>query len=220
VKPGGSDYDSISLDISAEIFNKLPSGTGGFGGFSLVAETKGKPYFIHHEIDDASASKTSSGFISKCTLNIFVKIYADNGTREGEYTYDVDYILQGGLLLLHCQYTVDVRQAKPQWVVEGERSMQQFGSIIGITMSSVLFLIIPSIVLIRKIRRPSYSRGTLTRRRAVLGIAVALFGVLGIASYISILLANPQGNIDSLGYLPPFITYVGFLLISAVIFMP
>jgi len=81
-------------------------------------------------------------------------------------------------------------------------------------------LIIPSIVLIRKIRRPSYSRGTLTRRRAVLGIAVALFGVLGIASYISILLANPQGNIDSLGYLPPFITYVGFLLISAVIFMP
>lgn len=219
VKPGGSHSDSIVLSISSDIFDKLPSNYGGVGGFSLTFETADKPPFIHHRISDSSASKVSSGFFSNCKLYISTQVSADNGTEEGEYAYNVVYRLQGSLLIIRCRYTVEVRQAKPQWVVEEENTMELVGEASAIALTSGVFILTPLFVLIRKIRRPAYSRGKPGWGRKIIGGAVGLFGLILIATVISAIL-TAQGTVVLWDFLPGSTFGVGMILICIIILMP
>ena len=184
LQPGGSKFDSITIEIGSEIFDKLPSISSG--GFSLVAETEGKPQFIKHHVDDAKASKVSSGFVSKCQVDIYYTISVDNNTQEGTYVYDVVYNLQNGLLRISRNHVIEVSWEKPAWVVEKEKEEESWGSflsstgyILAASFTIAIFLVIPLFLLIRKIRRPQYERGKLGWKRAIVGIALFI-----IASYV------------------------------------
>lgn len=221
LKPGDTHYDSISMDIRCDIFDKLPRGLPGLGGFSLTAETQGKPPFINHRVSDAEATKLESGFFPKCELDIFYSISAANDSPEGVFTYDVIYNLQNGLLTIPRRYVLEVSWDKPAWLEEAEKEMESFsilarqiaGPVFFVSLTA-LFVGLPGFFVIRKLRKPLNERAKVGWRRAILGVAIIVFTVYLV--------------VDSLRYLPtvpnPFeylvtmvIFAVGFTLISILI---
>jgi len=185
LKPGGSKLDWISIEIGSGIYDKLPSSSSS--GFSLVAETEGKPQFINHYVEDASAYKVSSGLIANCQLDITYKISVDNNTQEGTYVYDVVYNLQHGLLKISRQHVVEVSWEKPAWVVEEGKGNASWGFtetiLVGSFTSGIMFFV-PLFFLIRKIRRPQSERGKVGWVRAIVGGAILL--IAGYALYDTI----------------------------------
>jgi hypothetical protein len=131
----------------------------------------------------------------------------------------VVYRLQGSLLIIRCRYTVEVRQAKPQWVVEEENTMELVGEASAIALTSGVFILTPLFVLIRKIRRPAYSRGKPGWGRKIIGGAVGLFGLILIATVISAIL-TAQGTVVLWDFLPGSTFGVGMILICIIILMP
>lgn len=219
LKPGGSKFDWITVEIGSEIFDKLPSSSSS--GFSLVAETEGKPQFIKHHVEDADASKVSSGFISKCQLDITYTISVDNSTQEGTYVYDVVYNLQNGLLKISRQHTVEVSWEKPAWVVEEGAQKESLGFIetilIGSFTVSILF-VIPLYFLIRKIRRPQYERRKVGWLRAVAGGVLLL--AAGYVIFDAITVGFLQGAWLFHIVILNLILGVGILLISILVLKP
>jgi len=219
LKPGGSKFGWIDVEIGSEIFDKLPSPSSG--GFSLVAETEGKPQFIKHHIDDASASKVSSGLISKCQLHITYTISVNNNTKEGTYTYGVVYNLQNGLLKISRQHTIEVSLEKPAWVVEEETGKETLGLmetiLVGSLAVSILF-IIPLYFLIRKIRRPQYERRKVGWLRTVAGGALLL--AAGYVMFDTITVGVLQGAWLFHIIILNLILGVGILLISILVLKP
>jgi len=219
LKPGGSKFGWVDIEIGSGIFDKLPSSSSG--GFSLVAETEGKPQFIKHRVDDASASKVSSGLISKCQLYITYVISVDNSTKEGTYTYDVVYNLQNGLLKISCQHTVEVSWEKPAWVVEEDTGKGTLGLmetiLVGSLVVSILF-VVPLYFLIRKIRRPQYERRKVGWLRAVAGGALLL--AAGYVIFDTITVGFLQGAWLFHIIILNLILGVGILLIGIVVLKP
>ena len=218
LKPGGSKFGWIDIEIGSEIFDKLPSGGFPSGGFSLVAETEDKPQFIKHHIDDADASKVSSGLISKCQLHITYMISVDNGTQEGTYTYDVVYNLQNGLLKISRQHTVEVSWEKPDWAVEEETQKESWNFILTIFAGSLgvlVLFVVPLYFLIRKIRKPQYERRKTGWLRAVAGGALLL--AAGYVMFDTVTVGILKGAWLFETVILNFIFGVGILLIGIVV---
>ena len=219
LKPGGSKFDWITVEIGSEIFDKLPSSSSS--GFSLVAETEGKPQFITHHVEDASASKVGSGFISKCQLDITYTISVGNNTQEGTYVYDVVYNLQYGLLKISRQHVIEVSWEKPAWVVEEGTQKESWGFMETILVGSFTVLIlffVPLFLLIRKIRRPQYERRKVGLLRAIAGGALLL--AAGYVMFDTITVGVLQGAWLFHIVILNLILGVGIILISILVLKP